>query len=196
MIQTTTHPSLTQSTWAGKSLTSTWEYCCNIMYKYCLDIEIRVWLIFGYWNIFPCEYSFVSYVCHFSYEHIPILICIIFWHEYIWIFIRIVFWYEYIRIFICIVFYTNISEKKSSLCAKKSTSEMAQIVHIKINIQRKFTFPLLCQLCLNFLLYHTSKIQHVKSNLKPNIKIWYKYICIFEYFPIWIYVRIIFVSFF
>ena len=41
----------------------------------------------------------------------------------------------------------------------------------------------------NFLLYHTSKIQH------PTSKIWYECIRIFEYFPIRIFVRIIFVSF-
>ena len=73
---------------------------------------------------------------------------------------------------------------------------MDQIVYTHINIQRKITSPLLCQLCFKFLLYHTSKIQHLTSNITPTSKIWYKYICIFEYFPIQIFVRVIFVSFF
>ena len=73
---------------------------------------------------------------------------------------------------------------------------MAQIVHTKINVQRKITSILLCQLCFNFLLYHTSKIQHLASNLKLISKIWYVCIRTFEYFPIRIFVRIIFVSFF
>ena len=73
---------------------------------------------------------------------------------------------------------------------------MAQIVHTKINVQRKITSILLCQLCFNFLLYHTSKIQPLASNLKLISKIWYECIRMFEYFPIWIFVRIIFVSFF
>ena len=73
---------------------------------------------------------------------------------------------------------------------------MAQIVHTKINVQRKITSILLCQLCFNFLLYHTSKIQPLASNLKLISKILYECIRTFEYFPIWIFVRIIFVSFF
>ena len=73
---------------------------------------------------------------------------------------------------------------------------MAQIVHTKINVQRKITSILLCQLCFNFLLYHTSKIQHLASNLKLISKIWYECIRTFEYFPIRIFVRTIFVSFF
>ena len=73
---------------------------------------------------------------------------------------------------------------------------MAQIVHTKINVQRKITSILLCQLCFNFLLYHTSKIQHLASNLKLISKIWYVCIRTFEYFPIRIFIRIIFVSFF
>ena len=66
-------------------------------------------------------------------------------------------------------------------CAPKS--ELAQIVHTQINIQRKITSPSLFQLCFKFLLYHKSKIQHLTSNLKPNIKhlIWiYLYIQIFS----------------
>ena len=66
----------------------------------------------------------------------------------------------------------------------------------QIIIQRKITSPLLCQLCFNFLLYHTSKIQPLASNLKLISKIWYECIRTFEYFPIWIFVCIIFVSFF
>ena len=73
---------------------------------------------------------------------------------------------------------------------------MAQIVRTKINVQRKITSILLCQLCVNFLLYHTSKIQHLASNLKLISKIWYVCIRTFEYFPIRIFVRTIFVSFF
>ena len=73
---------------------------------------------------------------------------------------------------------------------------MAQIVHTKINVQRKITSILLCQLCFNFLLYHTSKIQPLASNLKLISKILNECIRTFEYFPIWIFVRIIFVSFF
>ena len=70
---------------------------------------------------------------------------------------------------------------------------MAQIVHTKINIQRKFTFPLLCQLSFNFLLNRKSKIQHLTSNLKPNIKKVYEYIQIFSYTNIDSYhIRIIF----
>ena len=64
------------------------------------------------------------------------------------------------------------------------------------NIQREITSLLLCQLCFNFLLYHTSKIQPLASNLKLISKILYECIRTFEYFPIWIFVRIIFVSFF
>ena len=69
---------------------------------------------------------------------------------------------------------------------------MAQIVHTKINVQRKITSILLCQLCFNFLLYHTSKIQPLASNLKLISKILYEFIRTFKYFPIWIFVRIIF----
>ena len=72
---------------------------------------------------------------------------------------------------------------------------MAQIVHTKINVQRKITSILLCQLCFNFLLYHTSKIQPLASNLKLISKIWYKCIRTFEYFPIWIFICIILVFF-
>ena len=73
---------------------------------------------------------------------------------------------------------------------------MAQLVHTKINVQRKITSILLCQLCFNFLLYHTSKIQHLASNLKLISKILYECIRTFEYFPIRIFVRTIFISFF
>ena len=41
-----------------------------------------------------------------------------------------------------------------------------------------------------------SKIQPLASNLKLTSKIWYECILTFEYFPIWIFVRIIFISFF
>ena len=58
--------------------------------------------------------------------------------------IRIIFLYKYIWIFV----------------------RMAQVVHAMFDILSL----LLCQLCFNILLYHTSKIQHLKSNLKPNIK--------------------------
>ena len=67
---------------------------------------------------------------------------------------------------------------------------MAQIFHTKINVQRKITSILLCQLCFNFLLYHTSKIQPLASNLKLISKILYEWyqgvanIRIFEYIRI------------
>ena len=80
--------------------------------------------------------------------------------------IRIIFLYKYIWIFV----------------------RMAQIVHALFDILSL----LLCQLCFNILLYHTSKIQHLKSNLKRTSKIWYECICKFKYFLIRIFIRIIF----
>ena len=97
------------------------------------------------------------------------------------------FWYEYIRIFVRIVFLFEYIQEKNLTFAPAGP---------KINVQRKITSILLCQLCFNFLLYHTSKIQHLASNLKLISKIWYECIRTFEYFLIQIFIRIIFVSFF
>ena len=103
------------------------KYMC--LYK---NISIRVWGIFRYSTIF--EYICLYHICIFRYVFV------------------LLFWYKFIQIFICIIFYTNLFEKKPILCAKKFKSKLAQIFHTHINIQRKITFPVLCQLCFNFLL--------------------------------------------
>ena len=76
--------------------------------------------------------------------------------------IRIIFLYEYIQIFVRIVFLFEYIQEKNLTFAPAGP---------KINVQRKITSILLCQLCFNFLLYHTSKIQHLASNLKLISKI-------------------------
>ena len=93
-----------------------------------------------------------------------------FWYEYIRIFVRILFWYEYIQ---------NLT------CAPPGPKLFTHRLIFKEKL-----LPFCCvNYVFNFLLYHTSKILH------PTSKIWYECIRIFEYFPIRIFVRIIFVSF-
>ena len=144
----------------------------------------------------------------FEYFPIRIFVRIIFvsffLYKYIRIFVRIVFliqiyshirWYHFFdtNIFgysFALFFDTNIFKRKNLTWAPKSPKVKWLILFTQRLICRKITSLLLCQLCFNFLLYHTSKIQHLTTNQKPYIKIWYKYIRKFKYFPIQIFVQV------
>ena len=113
--------------------------------------------VFVHSNIFRYEYSYNFFDTN------------IFGNSFVLFFIRI---YSDIRSYHFLIrIYSDIrsycfliriySREKSNVCANRS-----KIVHTQINIQRKITSILLCQLCFNFLLYHTSKIQ--LSNIKSK----------------------------
>ena len=115
-----------------------WSKNCNSL------VENRAWQSFAYLNIIWYKYSFVSYSCN----HLDTNI---FWYSFV-----LFFWYKFIQIFICIVFYTNIFMRQ-----KLEKSELAQIVHTKINIQRNFSFPLLCYIVVLIVCF----IRNLKSNI-------------------------------
>ena len=65
---------------------------------------------------------------------------------------------------------TNIFKRTNLTCAPKSPKVKWLKLFTHRIIYKENYFPFLFQLCFNFQLYHTSKIQHLTSNIKPNVK--------------------------
>ena len=65
---------------------------------------------------------------------------------------------------------TNIFKRTNLTCAPKSPKVKWLKLFTHRIIYKENYFPFLFQLCFNFQLYHTSKIQHLSSNIKPNVK--------------------------
>ena len=112
----------------------------------------------GVTNIWIFEYNQIFFKANIRLYHIPnILYTNIFGYSFVSFLIQIYLdihlyrsWYKYIQ--------TNAPERANN---------KSNCVHTQINIQ-KITFPFLCQLCFNFMLYHKSKIWHTKKQVKSQ----------------------------